>query len=121
MKSKIYNLIIVDESGSMGHLRQATLSGINETTDSIRSAQQEFAETQEHFLTLISFNATSDHPDVRTLIDCKPISEVGEEFSDYMPHGCTPLYDAMGLYFLFGDWDLRQDVSLFGSYWSTLT
>jgi len=97
MKSKIYNLIIVDESGSMGHLRQATLSGINETTDSIRSAQQEFAETQEHFFTLVSFNATSGHPDVRTLIDCKPISEVGEEFSDYMPHGCTPLYDAMGL------------------------
>jgi len=32
----VYNLIIVDESGSMGHLRQATLSGINETLDTIR-------------------------------------------------------------------------------------
>jgi len=27
MKNKVYNLIIVDESGSMGHLREATLSG----------------------------------------------------------------------------------------------
>ena len=46
-KARIYNLIIVDESGSMGHLREATLSGINETIGTIRSAQEEFKETQE--------------------------------------------------------------------------
>ena len=97
MKNKIYNLIIVDESGSMGHLRKATLSGINETIDTIHSAEKEFADTQEHYLTLVSFNATSDHPDVRTLIDCRPASEIGNDFSDYSPHGCTPLYDAMGM------------------------
>ena len=97
MKSKIYNLVIVDESGSMGRLREATLSGINETIGTIRSAQNEFADTQEHFLTLVSFNSTADHADVRTLINCRPISEIGEDFSDYHPHGCTPLYDAMGL------------------------
>ena len=39
-KAKIYNLIIVDESGSMSHLREATLSGINETISTIRSAQE---------------------------------------------------------------------------------
>ena len=38
-KAQIYNLIIVDESGSMSHLRQATLSGINETIDTIKNAQ----------------------------------------------------------------------------------
>ena len=97
MNNKIYNLVIVDESGSMGHLRKATLSGINETIDTIHNAQNEFADTQEHFLTLVSFNATSDQPDVRTLIDCRPVSEIGNDFSDYRPHGCTPLYDAMGL------------------------
>lgn len=97
MKNKIYNLVIVDESGSMGRLREATLSGINETIGTIRSAQDEFADTQEHFLTLVSFNSTADHADVRTLINCRPISEIGEDFSDYQPHGCTPLYDAMGL------------------------
>ena len=85
MKSKIYNLIIVDESGSMGHLREATLSGINETIGTIRSAQNEFADTQEHFLTLVSFNTIADHADVRTLINCRPVSEIGEEFSDYHP------------------------------------
>ena len=97
MKNKIYNLVIVDESGSMGFLREATLSGINETIGTIRSAQNEFADTQEHFLTLVSFNAIAGHADVRTLINCCPIGEIGEDFRDYHPHGCTPLYDAMGL------------------------
>ncbi len=79
----------------MSHLREATLSGINETIGTIRNAQKEFAETQLHNLTLVTFDSDSNRPDVRTLIDCQPISEV-TEFKDYMPNGCTPLYDAMG-------------------------
>lgn len=94
-KARIHNLIIVDESGSMSHLRKATLSGINETISTIRSAQEEFAATQEHTLTLVTFDSGSSRPDVRTMIDDKPISEV-DDFCDYMPNGCTPLYDAMG-------------------------
>lgn len=94
-KAHIYNLIIVDESGSMHHLRQATLSGINETIGTIRSAQEEFADTQEHLLTLVLFDSGSNRPNVRTIFDCRPISEIGE-FNDYKPNGCTPLYDAMG-------------------------
>lgn len=94
-KAHIYNLIIVDESGSMGHLREATLSGINETINTIRNAQKEFGETQQHNLTLVTFDADVKRPAVRTIIDCQPINEVGE-FKDYMPNGCTPLYDAMG-------------------------
>ena len=94
-KARIYNLIIVDESGSMSHLREATLSGINETIGTIKSAQKEFAETQEHTLTLVTFDSDSNRPDVRTMIDNQSIVEV-KEFKDYMPRGCTPLYDAMG-------------------------
>ena len=93
-KARIYNLIIVDESGSMGHLREATLSGINETIGTISRAQEEFKDTQEHTLTLVTFD-TGNTPYVRTMIDNKPISEI-KEFTDYMPNGCTPLYDAMG-------------------------
>ena len=89
-KAKIYN-----ESGSMSHLREATLSGINETISTIRSAQEEFETTQEHTLTLVTFDSGSNRPDVRTMIDNQPISEV-KDFKDYMPNGCTPLYDAMG-------------------------
>lgn len=95
-KAHIHNLIIVDESGSMRHLKKATLSGINETISSIRSAQEEFAETQHHTLTLITFDSDHGKQPVRTIINNRPIAEV-KEFSDYYPStGCTPLYDAIG-------------------------
>ena len=96
MKAQIYNLIIVDESGSMSCLRKATLSGINETLNTIRQSQKDFAGTQEHFVTLVTFDSRGPrHQSVRTLIDCQPIEQVGE-FTDYEPHGGTPLFDAMG-------------------------
>ena len=94
-KAHIYNLIIVDESGSMSHLREVTLSGINETIGTIRNAQKEFAQTQVHTLTLVTFDTDSNRPAVRTMIDNQPIANV-KKFRDYMPNGCTPLYDAMG-------------------------
>lgn len=94
-KAKIYNLIIVDESGSMGCLRKSTLSGINETIGTIRSAQEEFLATQVHTLTLVTFDSGSSRPDVRTMIDNQPVYEV-KDFKNYSPNGCTPLYDAMG-------------------------
>ncbi len=97
-KSRIYNLIIVDESGSMSGLEHATVTGVNETINSIRGAQSEFAETQEHFLTLVTFDSSgggSSREDVRTLINREPIGDV-KDFDNYRPYGSTPLYDAMG-------------------------
>jgi len=93
-KEHIFNLIIIDESGSMSHLTQATLSGVNETINTIRSAQQQMSETQQHFLTLVTFD-TGNTPHVRTLLEEVPIEEV-QEFSQYHPNGGTPLYDAIG-------------------------
>lgn len=95
-KAHIYNLIIVDESGSMGGLERATLSGVNETLGTIRQAQKEFGEKQQHYVTLVTFDSPgAKGVPVRTLIDMQPI-EVVKDFADYDPHGCTPLYDAMG-------------------------
>lgn len=94
-KARIYNLIIVDESGSMSPLREATLSGINETINTIRKAQEEYATTQSHTLSLVTFDSGANRPDVRAVIYNKPISEV-KEFDNYMPYGSTPLFDAMG-------------------------
>lgn len=96
-KARIYNLIIVDESGSMSGLRKVTLSGINETLNTIREAQKEFGEVQEHYITLVTFDERNNRniPAARTIVDAAPALEVGE-FSDYHPQGCTPLYDAMG-------------------------
>lgn len=96
-KAKIYNLIIVDESGSMGGLEYVTVNGINETINTIRNAQKEFGETQQHYLTLVTFDRVDrrKRPDVRTLIDRLPIEKV-KDFHDYQPYGNTPLYDAIG-------------------------
>lgn len=95
-KQKIYNLIIVDESGSMGGLEAVTLSGINETIGTVKEAQRKFADTQEHYLTLVTFDSRYRGDSIRTLIDAQPIEQVGE-FKNYRPNGGTPLYDAVGV------------------------
>lgn len=92
MKTKIYNLIILDESGSMQSIKKAAVDGMNETVQSIRSAQSKH-EDQEHFVTLITFN--SDR--IKGIYNCVPVTEVKELTEDeYIPDCCTPLYDAMG-------------------------
>lgn len=88
-KAKIYNLIIVDESGSMSGLEEVTLSGINETIQTIQAAQKKYNEVQEHFITLVTFDSGEDRPNVRTIMDTLP-AETVTPFSAYEPCGCTP-------------------------------
>ena len=38
MKTKIFNLIIIDESGSMQSIKNAAIDSVNETIQTIRSA-----------------------------------------------------------------------------------
>ena len=38
-KTQVYNLIILDKSGSMGSIARAAIAGFNETVGGIRSAQ----------------------------------------------------------------------------------
>ena len=47
-KTQVFNVIILDKSGSMECIRQAAVSGFNETLNSIEKAQETVAETQEH-------------------------------------------------------------------------
>ena len=47
MKTQIYNLIILDKSGSMSTIAKAAIAGFNETVGGIRSAQERFKETRE--------------------------------------------------------------------------
>ena len=94
MKTQIYNLIILDKSGSMGSIAKAAISGFNETVDGIRSAQDRFNDTQEHFVSLMIFC----NCEKRMVYDKVPVAEVKELTSnDYRPCCGTPLYDAMGL------------------------
>ena len=94
MKTQIYNLIILDKSGSMGSIAKAAISGFNETVGGIRFAQDRFNDTQEHFVSLMIFCNCEKH----MVYDKVPVAKVKELTSnDYRPCCGTPLYDAMGL------------------------
>ena len=98
--SNFYNLIILDESGSMSAIRKQALSGANETIGTIRSAQERFPE-QNHRLTFVTFDSRGRDnlaDNVRTIINDQPIDQVKLlTEADYSPMGGTPLYDAMGV------------------------
>ncbi len=96
-ESRIYNLIILDESGSMGSIRAQALSGANETLATIRAAQKENPDDHQ-MVSFVTFDSGSRRPDVRALILCDPIEKVEDiQEEQYRPGGMTPLYDAMGL------------------------
>ena len=93
-KTKVYNLVILDKSGSMTSIANAAISGFNETIGGIRSAQKQFADTQEHYVSLMVFCSC----DKSFIYDSVPVAEVKELTSrEYRPCCCTPLYDAMGI------------------------
>ena len=92
MKNRIFNLIIIDESGSMFSIKQQAISGLNETIQTIRKAQADHPD-QEHFVSLVSFNTEN----IKTIHKCIPASDIKEIDADkYLPNSGTPLYDAMG-------------------------
>ena len=93
-KTQVYNLIILDKSGSMSSIARAAISGFNETVGSIRAAQEKFKDTQEHFVSLMVFCKCEK----RLVYDKVPVDKISELTSkDYRPCCCTPLYDAMGI------------------------
>ena len=92
MKTRIFNLIIIDESGSMQSIKKEAVDNVNETIQTIRSAQRKYEE-QEHYVSLVTFNN-----DVKALYECVHANEVQELTAEtYRPDCCTALYDAMGM------------------------
>ncbi len=93
-KTQVYNLIILDKSGSMSSIAKAAISGFNETVGGIRSAQERFKDTQEHFVSLMIFCNCE-----KTMVyDMVPVDQVKKLTSrEYRPCCGTPLYDAMGI------------------------
>ena len=96
-ETRIYNLIILDESGSMSSIREQALSGANETLQTIRAAQQENPDDHQ-MISFVTFDTGAERPFVRTIIDAEKIESVNDITPDqYQPYGGTPLYDAIGL------------------------
>lgn len=92
MAQKVYNLIILDASGSMEDIREQARTGVNETFQTIKNAMEENPE-QKHFITFASFNSFG----IKTIYDRVIASNVVElQKEDYRPVSGTPLYDAIG-------------------------
>ena len=89
---KVFNLIILDESGSMAMIAEQAVSGLNETFQTISNAQKEHQE-QQHFISFVTFNSSR----IRTVLNRLPVDSNNRmEWNDFGPCNCTPLYDAMG-------------------------
>lgn len=92
MVQKIFNLIVLDASGSMYSIRNEAVAGVVETIQTIRTSQEENAN-QEHLLSLVVFNGQY----ITIVFDRMPITKVPDlNEKDYQPTDNTPLYDAMG-------------------------
>ncbi len=92
MEQKIFNLIVLDASGSMYSIRNEAIAGVVETVQTIRAAQKENTD-QEHMLSLVVFNGKY----ITIVFDRMPITKVPDlNEKDYQPTDNTPLYDAMG-------------------------
>lgn len=89
---RVFNLIIVDESGSMCVIEREALAGINETIDTVKKMQNVHPE-MEQSITLITFDSTH----FKVHYDNTPATATSKlSAKQYRPGGATPLYDAIG-------------------------
>lgn len=90
---RVFNLLVVDESGSMSIIEHQALVGINETLTTIQKMQKTHKNLEQR-VTLITFDSTHkklfyDNVPARYARNLRP--------RDYNPCGGTPLYDAIGM------------------------
>lgn len=91
-RTKVYNVIILDKSGSMSSIARQAIDGVNETIASIKRSQEKHPE-QDNVLTLVAFCGC----EIKKIYEQAPIGEVKPITNrDYMPCCMTPLYDAIG-------------------------
>ena len=93
-KTRIYNLIVLDKSGSMQSIRRAAFDGCNEVLNGIKAAAEQHADTQEHFVSLMLFD-TESMPYIHDMVPVAELTLMTED--QFVPCACTPLYDAIGL------------------------
>lgn len=88
---EVYNLIILDRSGSMVSIRNQAIAGVNETIGTIRAAGKENDLAQK--VTINTFCGCSNTNFCKNA-NATDVAIMTEK--DYEPCCSTPLYDAMG-------------------------
>jgi uncharacterized protein YegL len=92
MRHKVFNLIILDESGSMQSIKNYIIQGFNEVVQTIKGIETQFPE-QEHFVSFVSFNGLGR----KTLLWNVPAKDLQLiDSANYRPEANTPLFDAIG-------------------------
>lgn len=89
---RVFNLLIVDESGSMSVIERQALAGINETLGTIKKMQH-IHKNLDQRVTLLTFDSAHTNFIYDNVSGWK-IHQLCPQ--DYNPGGCTPLYDAIG-------------------------
>ena len=92
-KTKVYNVIIMDRSGSMWDIQKPAIMGFNEVLGGVQAASSKYADTQEQFITLVLFDSASID---EVYLNAAPSKAEHLTDKTYVPGACTPLYDAMG-------------------------
>ena len=92
-RTKVYNVIIMDRSGSMWDIQRPAIMGFNEVLGGVKAAAQKYADTQEQLMTLVLFDSGSID---ELYWNADPATVPILTTKTYVPGACTPLYDAMG-------------------------
>ena len=92
MLNTVYNLLILDESGSMEVVRDTTVRGFNELVQTIQGLARELPDKKQ-VVTLTTFNGMgiNDKLFMQEAAALQPLT-----LADYQPQSLTPLHDAIG-------------------------
>ena len=92
-KTKVYNVIIMDRSGSMWDIQKPAIQGYNEVLGGVKSDAKKYADSQEHLITLVLFDSSSID---EVYWNADPAKAEILTPETYVPGACTTLYDAIG-------------------------
>ena len=92
-KTKVYNVIIMDRSGSMWDIQRPAIQGFNEVLGGVKASARKYADTQEQYISLVLFDSSAVEF-VHWNADPESVPILTSK--TYVPGAATPLYDAMG-------------------------
>ena len=105
VKKVSYITFVIDESGSMSPVRDATITGINEQIQQIKKDFGSKTDEIETIVSLIKFNATPTAIFLNKGLD--ELKEITAE--DYVPNGNTAMYDSVA--FAIDKLNARKDIN----------
>jgi hypothetical protein len=95
-KTTVFNLIILDESGSMIGATESVISGCNETLNVAKAAAEKNPDTLYSLTSIYAFQSGGRVESRYLLHNVRTADARHITAEDYQPYGMTPLLDAVG-------------------------